>query len=72
MLTHALCGLQNNPLYIEAFEATTEEEILRFHNIAHCSLDAVEKALEEDKGMLWLDLPQCTIRLAKAFIEPAK
>lgn len=45
-----LLYLQNNPLYIEAFEATSKEEVLRFHNIAHCSLDAVEKALEDDKS----------------------
>lgn len=42
--------MQNSPLYLEAFEASSDEEILRFHNIAHCALDAVEKALEDEKG----------------------
>ncbi len=35
-------NVQNNPLYLEAFEASTEEEILQYHHIVHCSLDAVE------------------------------
>ena len=34
--------LQNNPLYLEAFDAKSEEETLQFHHIVHCSLDAVE------------------------------
>ena len=53
--------LQNNPLYIEAFETTDEEEILRFHNIAHCALDAVEKAVEEDRGVIHFP-SHCTLR----------
>ena len=40
--THPSHATQNNPLYLEAFEATSEEDILQFHHIVHCSLDAVE------------------------------
>lgn len=42
MLLTVLC-LQNNPLYLEAFDSATEAETLQFHHIVHCSLDAVEE-----------------------------
>ena len=38
-----LLTLQNNPLYLEAFYVTSQEETLRFHYIVHCALDAVEE-----------------------------
>ena len=36
-------SLQNNPLYLEAFYITSQDETLRFHYIVHCALDAVEE-----------------------------
>ena len=36
--------LQNKPLYLEAFQGSTDEEdTLKFHYIVHCALDAVEE-----------------------------
>ena len=35
--------MQNNPLYLEAFYVTSQDETLRFHYIVHCALDAVEE-----------------------------
>lgn len=35
--------MQNNPLYLEVFQTTNDAETLKFHHIAHCSLDAVEE-----------------------------
>ena len=41
-LTLHFC-VQNNPLYVEAFQTSPEEDALKFHHIVHCSLDAVEE-----------------------------
>lgn len=45
----AVVGQANNPLYLQAFEASSEEETLQFHHIVHCSLDAVEGKLSAPK-----------------------
>ena len=35
--------LQNNPLYLEACKPASDEEVLKFHYVVHCALDAVEE-----------------------------
>lgn len=47
LLQLAQCHLQNNPLYLEAFQTKgKQEDALKFHYIVHCALDAIE-----EKGM---------------------
>ena len=43
-LKQFVCTLQNNPLYLEAFQNKgKQEDVLRFHYIVHCALDAIEE-----------------------------
>ena len=36
--------MQNNPLYLEAFQNKgKQEDVLKFHYIVHCALDAIEE-----------------------------
>eukprot|EP00197_Chlamydomonas_leiostraca_P002991 CAMPEP_0202867400 /NCGR_PEP_ID=MMETSP1391-20130828/9359_1 /ASSEMBLY_ACC=CAM_ASM_000867 /TAXON_ID=1034604 /ORGANISM="Chlamydomonas leiostraca, Strain SAG 11-49" /LENGTH=189 /DNA_ID=CAMNT_0049547443 /DNA_START=71 /DNA_END=637 /DNA_ORIENTATION=- len=39
----AVVGQQNQPLYLKTYPAAEGEQLLKFHYIVHCSLDAVEE-----------------------------
>ncbi|KAL3139448.1 hypothetical protein ABBQ38_003778 [Trebouxia sp. C0009 RCD-2024] len=40
----AVLGQTNNPLYLEAFQTKgKQEDVLKFHYIVHCALDAIEE-----------------------------
>lgn len=40
----AVLGQTNNPLYLEAFQNKgKQEDVLKFHYIVHCALDAIEE-----------------------------
>lgn len=39
----AIVGQQNNPLYVQVFPPAEGDQLLKFHYVVHCSLDAIEE-----------------------------